>query len=131
MTSALKSQKDDFLQCSNVKGLKSLREIKLKLSITMFIYPTNMLGSDSNTSNHDYIVLDILLGTINQSTWFRTQETVLQFKAQEYKKNTNKGYFAWFFLLCQFPKNTIMTPIVCSTKPDWRKEGQSLKTLKR
>ena len=49
----------------------------------MLIYPTNMLGSDSNTSNRDYVVLDISYGTVNQSSCFRTQETALPFVAQE------------------------------------------------
>ena len=81
--STQKSHKDNFLQCSNLKDLKSLKKIKFKLSTTMLIHPTNMLGSDSNTSIHDYVVLDILQGSIYQRSWFRTQETVLQFVAQE------------------------------------------------
>ena len=60
----------------------------------MLIYPTNMLWSDSNTSNHDYVVLNISLGTINQSSWFRTQETVLQFVGIE--KYTDKRNFIIF-----------------------------------
>ena len=83
MTSTLKSHKDDSLQCSNLKGLKLLRETKWKVSTTMLIYPRNMLGCDSNTSYHEYVVLDISLGIINQSSFLRTQEKVLQIVALE------------------------------------------------
>ena len=83
MTSTLKSHNDDSLQCSNLKGLKLLREIKWKISITMLTYPRNMLGCDSNTSYHQYVLLDISLGIINQSSFLRTQETVLQIVAME------------------------------------------------
>ena len=40
----------------------------------MLIYPTNMLGSDSNTSYHQYVVLDISLGTINQNSFLELKK---------------------------------------------------------